>query len=151
MAELLSDSDWQEFQDAIQDVTDTFMKHSIVYHKITTKYSTWQENKENNSDTQDFNLLALSVYAKTGSGGKDKRLAIGSQDLTEGYLLFNWWDLEAKGLINPIDKTPLFNTNLDEATFFGNRYMLTGTEQVGPFREQFALVKVHFKRTIKKA
>ena len=150
MSDLLSAGDWQEFRGAIQDVTDTFFNIPITYSRVIKHHSNWNENKENNSTKTDIILKGLSIYDKTGVSALNDRGEIGSMDLSEGYLYFNWWDLELLGLINPTTKEPVFNSNIDEASFFGSTYILTGHEQVGPFEDTFALVKVHFKRGLKK-
>ena len=113
MADLLTPGDYAEIKAAIQDTTDTFFKVPILYTKIKKGYSKWQNNKEDNSTSTEYNLLALDIYDKTGASAKNSRKEIGSMSLLEGYLYFNWWDLEKAG-------NPSVNKDVTDFVYFVN-------------------------------
>ncbi len=154
MADLLSDSDWNQIHGAIRDVTDTFFKHKIVLTKYEQERSIFNENKEHDTITTSYDLVCLIVPAKTGSEAKDTRKSYGSIDLSEGYILFNKEYLLENNLVDIDNNNVLINSNVDDLTYQGTKLDLIGQEEVGPNKNvnlqqgDYELFKVHFKKVI---
>jgi hypothetical protein len=117
----------------------------VVLKSKERVYGAFNESKEGSTSNTDINIIGLIVYAKTGTNAENSRMESGSVDLSTGYAMFNWNDLNTAGLIDG-DNNPTFNSNVDEMEFMGYTFKMTGQELVGPFEDRFALVKVHFKR-----
>lgn len=147
MPDLLSSSDWLEIRAAVKDVTDTFLKLPVVYIQRTTrKLSAFHENRSADLLQTNYNLFSLMVPENTerGRAQVDQRLS-GSIDLSEGYLLFSYPDLQILSLIGA-DGRPVFVANKDSFLLLGKEVSIIGVNLVGPTQTNFQLVKVHYKQ-----
>lgn len=145
--DLLSQEDWSEFDSAISDVRATFFKMDLIIHRIITDNSNYYAEEKDEATTENNILIkSLSVFDKNG---KNDMKDMGSMDLSEGYVLLYYHDLDAVGLIDVTSKKCLINSTVDEITFHGNRYKLVGDAEVGPFQDRYAMVKLMFKKKLK--
>ena len=149
MADLLNDEDWAEFDEAIGDVVDTFFNIDVTIIQYNRNFSNYYGDEKNDvNDKVETVIKGLSIFDKDGKA-LNERLSMGEMDLSEGYVLMYWHDLNDAGLISPTTQKPLINSTVDEIKFQDDVFTLIGDAQVGPFEDRFALIKLFFKRKMK--
>lgn len=146
MADLLSSDDWNVFDGAIGDLFDTFANINLTLRRKTRSFSGYDTGDNSEKNYTDVIVRCLSIFDQDGNGAENDRMHTGNIDLSEGYFLVYWRDLESLGLTDPTTKKPLINSALDTAILQGDIFNLVGDEQVGPFDDRYAVVKLHFKR-----
>lgn len=146
MAGLLSDTDILEIRDAIKQTTDTFLRLPIIYHLREKNFD--RLNPDLALSKTDFELSALQVYDKTSDTALVDKKTQGKIDLSEGYLLFNFEDLDTAGLIDSEGRFKGKATQ-DEFTAQGTLFEISGADALGQLDEKFSLLKLWFKRKMK--
>ena len=149
MADLLSPQDWQQFDDAIGDLFDTFANIPLTIRKKQRDYTGYDTGSESSKQYTDYTVRCLGVFDKEGNGAENDRMASGNIDLSEGYFLVYWNDLNEIGLIDQSENKPLINSSMDTGVFQNDEFVFIGHEQVGPFDDRYAVIKIHFKREMK--
>ena len=144
---LLTPEDILAFKSAIKQVTDTFNKVPVKIIQRSKKVTVFNQSRKDTNTNTEYNLFALSIYDTQDTGSEPKKSEAGSLDMTEGYLLFNFEDLDAAGLIGAApDYSPLIVANRDTVEFYGKVFEIEGVNLTGPVEDKYALVKLHFKR-----
>lgn len=121
MADLLSNSEIGEVFAALRDVTDTFNKNTIVYHKITSNYDQWAEN--NPKVVTDVNLLCR-ITIEEDSDADSKADETGQSDERDILASFNFEYLQ--GLTPTLTNTneALFKKELEYMSWNGANYKI---------------------------
>lgn len=138
--DLLSAAERLEIFAAIHDVTDTFCQLPIAY-ELRGDSLDWANEDRNDEEVTIYNLMGLIVYS-------DKKIDLkqyGVQDLGDGYVLFNWEDLQAAGLING-DNFPIMDPARDYMTAQGVRLRALAVPPLGQLGIRQAVVKVFFMK-----
>lgn len=147
MAQLLTPADIAEINAALTDATDTFFKTPIALNIHNRTVAAFNEGNNNTTTTTTVN--GLVVYGSGESDGSAVMKHYGDADMSEGYLLFNFADLETAGLTGANNAVHI-RAGQDTATFNGETFTLDGGPNlVGPLETKFVLVKIHFKRQLK--
>lgn len=154
MPGFLSDAALAQIRKAIKGATDTFFVRPVTLHHATPKISIFNESREGMYTPQDYPLNALKLPENSGSeGGATNALSSkGSADLTEGVLFFNVEDLAAAGLVDATGVVPRVSivAGVDTITDAGELLNIEGVNEVGPMGSGFALVKIHYKKSLRK-
>jgi len=61
MSQLLSDKDWADFKEAVNNFTDTFYQKVITWNRMTSNVDTWGEGTN-----KTYTPISLNVYLPTG-------------------------------------------------------------------------------------
>lgn len=149
MADLLSSGDWGEFNNAIGDLFDTFANIPLTIRRKVRNYSGYDTGSDESKTYTDVEIRCLGIFNKDGSTAENERNSFGDIELSEGYFLLYYQDLEEIGMVDASTKKPLINSTMDSGIFQGDSFTFIGDEQVGPFDDRYAVVKIHFKRDIK--
>ena len=150
MSDKMSSAQWAKFRNAIKDVTDTFADTDVKIIKRVESLSAFNQNRSDTTTTTDFNYKGVVVYAGSGNDAQYKQNVKGSFDSSEGYVLINYEEFRDGGLIDS-DGNHKMNEGLDNLSFRGKDYDIEGANILGPSDGQEAVVKIHFKRLLKKA
>ena len=140
---LITPSEWQEFNSAIHDVGDTFFLHPVTYIKVGLSLDRFQETRD---DGTPFELLCMVEYPGTGSIEK----VFGIADLTNVMLTFNYEYLSEQNMI-AVDKRPVFKIGRDLFTVNGENYSVEDLRLDGdyPLESRWELVYVKLKKIIR--
>jgi hypothetical protein len=152
MSDLLSAQDWLDFEGAIGDIADTFFNIDVIVRKYERTYgANYYSNlsKEAKTSETDFNIQGLVVYSKTGVKSQTIRKEYGEMDLSDGYVLLEYNRMVDSGLIDLGLQKSTIEPDIDEMLFRGESYMIIGANEVGPFEDRFALLKIHFRKKLK--
>ncbi|RUP41614.1 MAG: hypothetical protein EKK63_04995 [Acinetobacter sp.] len=148
MSSLLSDNDFDEIRSAIKDVTDTFMQKPIMYHLDSNTATRMMKDINSERSYTVLNLLGLVVWENNNKDGKNDQNRTGDVDLTIGYVLINFEDGEAAGILNNLDEL-LITPPQDKISFDGSEYKIIGVNVIGQLKSKECLVKFHIKKKIR--
>jgi len=144
MAKLITDAEFAEIREVINDVSETFLQKTITYQLKVQSLSRMNRDRNDIGSYTDVSLSVLVVWEQS-------EVAIdrttGSMDLSDGYALVNWDDLEATILMT----TGTLNTDIgaDKLIVDGGVMEIIGIEKLGQLKDTFAVLKVYFKKTLK--
>ena len=144
MPSFLTDEDFAEIRSAIQDVTDTFLRLPITFKKLTGHLSRFSGDRKKTKTTSDIVVNGLIVWG--GGGSSDGQFEIdetGKRDLDEGYILFNFDDMETAGLT---DNENVIVMEGDTIIARDINYKITGVEPLGQLKDKDCVVKIYIKK-----
>lgn len=151
MADLLTAAERAEILSAIQDVTDTFMKIPVILKQRRDKLITaFNENRDDNSNTYEIELLGLFVPEKTDTDAEAMLDTSGALDASQGDVYFNYQDLlnlESPSLINNAGQVDIV-PNKDTIVIKDEERDIIAVDLVGPNEDIFYLVKLIIKNRI---
>lgn len=141
MADLLTDSQRADIRAALKDVTDTFMKTPVVYHKAVDSLDRFNEDR-GDMKLVDYNLSGLLEYMTNDKDEVDEAME-GSLNTQRVQVTFNLEDVAAVGLI--ADDIPTMQPESDFFTANGERYRVTYVGTDGPLTKRAILVVIKGK------
>ncbi len=148
MANLFNASDLNQINKVFQeDIPDTFLKNDIIYHQAGQIYDRFMES----NDEQEFRDLPLKGLIVDSSSKQDaavKFSQLGRTDMSEHYVLINFAQLEANGLLDA-NRELLLKANADYMTLRGERYEVTAVTQVPDLSTLKTYVKVVYRDNIR--
>ena len=155
MAKFLTDADFAEIRQTINDTVETFAQKQVQYMLSPSQtLSRFGRDKHEATDKTEYNLLGLVVWNPTDAELKIEEL--GKYDFSMGYVLFGFDYLETEGLItNSTDgggrpiKVPVFKPEKDFIYIEGEKLQIMGVQLAGQLKDVEAVVKVFFKRDLK--
>jgi hypothetical protein len=123
---LITDAEFRKIRSALHDVTDTFFVTPIIYRMSIESIDRFNEDRE---DTFDRN--------------RDKGHITGKEDRSEIKVSFNYDDLEAAGLTNPLTNGVIFNGQKDKIIVRGILYHVVQVNYDGPLEDRNVLIVVY--------
>lgn len=141
MTDIISASEKADFFSAIKDVTDSFGKNTIVYHRVTTDYDQYSEN---NKPTEiDMNLKCRVTIEQDENAVQEE----GTLDKTILKAMFNFADLKGASPTLTSGNEAIFKNEVDEFTYLGTRYRVKNINYLNSdFAGQNAVCQVIMKR-----
>jgi hypothetical protein len=138
---LITDAEFRKIRSALHDVTDTFFVTPIIYRMSIESIDRFNEDRE---DTvyHDYNLLSMVEY-NTFDRNRDKGHITGKEDRSEIKVSFNYDDLEAAGLTNPLTNGVIFNGQKDKIIVRGILYHVVQVNYDGPLEDRNVLIVVY--------
>ncbi|WP_338813195.1 hypothetical protein V9L05_17845 [Bernardetia sp. Wsw4-3y2] len=148
MANLFSTSDLNQINKAFQeDIPDTFLKNDIIYHQAGQIYDRFMESNDDQA-FRDIPLKGLIVDSDSKQDAAVKFSQMGRTDMSEHYVLINFAQLEANGLVDA-NREILLQANADYMTLRGERYEVTSVTQVPDLATLKTYVKVVYRDNIR--
>lgn len=139
---LLSAGQLTQIKNALRSVTDTF-EVDVTLMQRSTKFTAFNDNREDYI-VQEITVKALAVYG--GEGQQVSTGLKGSDELSEGYMLFNMDTLDESGLLNA-DGFPVFELNKDTFKYQGAELEILEVIPLGPL-DGYRVCKVFWKRKL---
>lgn len=140
MAGLLSTNDINTIRAALKSVTDTFCQVPVTYQVATESMDLFNQDRRDAVPVS-YDLLGLVKYYTQ----KIDMSQYGAVDLSDGEILFNYFDLVAAGLID-VNKKILMNPATDYMEANGLKLRITGVIPLGQLDTLESVVKIFFMK-----
>lgn len=147
---LISDSEFAEIREVINDVQDTFYGEDITYRMDNNTVTRWQKDIQLQRTYTDIICKGLAVWENKSGDGEDTKQLIGSHDYTQGYVLIKYDEAQEKGIVDNTDNF-VTKTPQDLIVFNGATYDITGINMIGQLWDKNCVVKIHIQKQLKKA
>jgi hypothetical protein len=148
MANLFSTNDLNQINKAFQeDIPDTFLKNDIVYHLAGQIYDRFMESNDD-QEFRDIPLKGLIVDSDSKQDSAVKFSQLGRTDMSEHYVLINFAQLEANGLVDT-NREILLKANADYMTLRGERYEVTSVVQVADLATLKTYITVGYRDNLR--
>lgn len=147
---LISDSEFAEIRQVINDVQDTFYGEDILYKMDNNTITRWQKDVQLQRTYNDITFKGLIVWENSSGDGEDKKKLTGSYDYTQGYVLVKYDEALQKGVVNNQDN---FTTTTPQDLIRFNKidYYISGINMIGQLWDKNCVVKIHIQKQLKNA
>lgn len=146
--QLLSNQDFADIRDALNDTMFTFFKRPIIYRKDSDTITRFQRDVATNREFTNYELLGLIVWTDTDTKAETVQRQTGAHDFTEGYCLLRYDDCQAAGIIDA-QKRFITTPPQDRLNFNSTEYYVNGMLVIGQLNNDEVLVKVWFRKDLK--
>lgn len=147
LVSLISDSLFDTIRNVhIKNVTDTFCRLPVVYKKDKNTATRMMRDVNLQRVYTTINLNGLVVWS-TDKGGEVTLTEKGIVDLADGYVLVNYGDAKAAGLISSTDVLAVKPAQ-DTVSFNGQTYEVLGIIFSGQLKDVNCVAKIHFRKII---
>lgn len=148
MASLLTDDEFAEIRETIHDVTDTFLRLPVIWKKDKNTATRMMRDIDHERQYDDINLQGLVVWEDKGNKAILAKSLNGAVDLADGYVLFNYDDAQAAGVVT-LTHNQIVNPAKDYLVFDNEKHEILGLNMLGQLKDKNCLLKVHFKKNIR--
>lgn len=152
MASLITDAEFQEIRDAINDVMDTFALVPCTYRLHKDTLDPLNRDRKTKTNYDDVAINGLIVWDDGTERGQVASMQDGTYDYSEGRVYMKYDDAIATSppLIDA-NGNPVMIAAQDEFVFRTKTYDIIGVILVGQLKDTNALAELHIKKRTNKS
>lgn len=141
--DLLSQNDFDEIRDNLNDVMFTFFKRNITYKMDNNTATRWMKDIDVQRQYTHIQLNGLIVWNKEKTDQKET----GAYDYNSGYCLVRYDDCLGTGIIDA-NTNPTVNPTQDKIVFNDIEYYIDAIIKIGQLSSKEVLVKILFRKEL---